>query len=120
MVTSLDVVLAANLLVIRKRVKLSQAQMAQVVGVSRATYSELESGTSNPRLATLRSVANAINWCLDVYPEGDVTVSFLLSCRESDEFMAAYKLIEAKVGFSMSPEDYGLPKPVGNRIAKVG
>ena len=57
--------LAENIAAIREARGLSQAQIAKVAGVPRATWTNLESGAANPTLAVLIKVANALQVRLD-------------------------------------------------------
>lgn len=52
--------LAANLKWLRERRSLSQAQLAKLAEVPRSTIANLESGSANPTLAVLLSMANAL------------------------------------------------------------
>ncbi|HSO34791.1 MAG TPA: XRE family transcriptional regulator [Labilithrix sp.] len=51
--------LAANVRGLREARALTQAQMARLAGLPRATWANLESGAANPTLAVLDRVANA-------------------------------------------------------------
>ena len=57
--------LAENIAAIREARGLSQAQIAKIAGVPRATWTNLESGAANPTLAVLVKVANALQVRLD-------------------------------------------------------
>ncbi|MDB4956704.1 MAG: ydcN [Myxococcales bacterium] len=57
--------LADNIRGIREARGLSQQQIAKAAGVPRATWTHLESGGSNPTLAVLVKVANALQVRLD-------------------------------------------------------
>jgi len=57
--------LAENIAAIREARGLSQAQIAKIAGVPRATWTNLESGAANPPLAVLIKVANALQVRLD-------------------------------------------------------
>ncbi len=52
--------LAKNLRLLRASRSGSQAQLARLAGIPRATWSNLESGSANPTLAVLSSVAGAL------------------------------------------------------------
>ena len=52
----------------RTEQKMTQAQLAQMVGTQRSNISRLESGTHNPSLAFLLNVANALSLELDLIP----------------------------------------------------
>ncbi len=52
--------LGSNVRHCRERRGLSQAQMAKLAGVPRATWTHLESGAANPTLAVLIKAANAL------------------------------------------------------------
>lgn len=52
--------LAQNVRLLREKRGLSQAQIAKIAGVPRATWTHLESGESNPTLAVLLKVAAAL------------------------------------------------------------
>ena len=57
--TEIGLVLKNNLAVIRKEKKLSQAELAKIVGVSRNTISSIETGQFNPtaKLALILCIA---------------------------------------------------------------
>ena len=50
-----------NLSAARVGMKLSQDQLAEAAGVSRATIVQLEGGTGDPRLSTITAIAGALN-----------------------------------------------------------
>jgi XRE family transcriptional regulator, regulator of sulfur utilization len=53
--------LGRNVRAMRERRGLSQAQLAKLAGVPRATWTHLESGEANPTLAVLIKAANALH-----------------------------------------------------------
>lgn len=57
---------------IRKKRKLTQTQVAAILGTSDAQIIRLEKGMANPRLKTLRKIANALGLRLEIrlVPEG--------------------------------------------------
>ena len=57
--------LAKNLRLLRASRSGSQAQLARLAGIPRATWSNLESGSANPTLAVLSSVAGALGVSLE-------------------------------------------------------
>jgi transcriptional regulator with XRE-family HTH domain len=57
--------LARNIKALREARGATQAQLAKLAGVPRATWANLESGTSNPTLAVLRRVASALQVSLE-------------------------------------------------------
>jgi len=54
-------ILGRNLRHLREARGFTQARMAQVAGIPRATWAHLESGEGNPTLAVLQRVANALS-----------------------------------------------------------
>ncbi len=52
--------LARSLIEARLKLKLTQQQLADKAGVTQNTITRLESGTTNPTVATLNRVANAL------------------------------------------------------------
>ncbi len=65
MATSVHDHLAENLRLLRDRRGLTQAQIARLAGVPRATWQHLESGAGNPTLTVLVRVADALQVSLD-------------------------------------------------------
>lgn len=57
--------LADNIIQLREARGLSQAQIAKLAGIPRATWTHLESGAANPTLAVLVKVANALQIRVD-------------------------------------------------------
>jgi DNA-binding XRE family transcriptional regulator len=57
---------------IRKKRKLTQTQVAAILGTSDAQIIRLEKGTANPTLRTLRKIADALGLKLEIrlVPEG--------------------------------------------------
>jgi transcriptional regulator with XRE-family HTH domain len=53
-------IIGLNIKRIRKLKGLSQAQVADLSGISRVAYGEIERGNSNPRVSTLQSIAAAL------------------------------------------------------------
>lgn len=67
--------LGRNVRQLRERRGLSQAQLAKLAGVPRATWTHLESGAANPTLSVLIKAANALQVRLEELlsrPGGDV------------------------------------------------
>lgn len=56
-----NTLLSANLKALRKQVKMTQAQISKVIGVTRSAYAYYENGTTNPKLETLKKIATAFN-----------------------------------------------------------
>lgn len=54
------VALAENLKRYRNRAKLSQKQLAELIGISCPRISEIESGIGNPTVKTLEKIATAL------------------------------------------------------------
>ena len=50
---------------IRKARKLTQIELASMVGISQARYSQYERGTREPNLEMLRKLANALGVTID-------------------------------------------------------
>lgn len=55
---------------LRKLKSLTQAQMAELIGVKTATYTHFETGRTNMTLATINKIADALGY--------DLQVSFIL------------------------------------------
>ncbi len=60
--------LAAAIIEARLAAGLTQAQLAQKVGANQASISRLENGEANPRLSTLKKLADVLNAELRVTP----------------------------------------------------
>jgi len=50
----------------RKRLKMTQAQLAKKANLPRTTITKIESGTYNPTISTLAAVASALNKKLEI------------------------------------------------------
>ena len=77
--------LGGNVRVLREGRSLTQAQMAKIAGLPRATWANLESGAANPTLAVLDRVATAFQVTIEeliaaprseahLYPKGSLPV----------------------------------------------
>jgi transcriptional regulator with XRE-family HTH domain len=64
---------AADMLRLRMRSELTQAELANLVGTKQANISRLESGLSNPTLQFLQKVAQALGAQLSVRFEEEIT-----------------------------------------------
>ena len=53
--------LAGTVRLLRRRLSLSQVQLAQQAGLSRSTIARIELGLANPDLATLSKLATALD-----------------------------------------------------------
>ena len=58
---NLDMIFATNLMIYRKRRRLSQADLAKKVGVSRETVAWWESGTRHPDIVMFIRLSNALD-----------------------------------------------------------
>jgi DNA-binding XRE family transcriptional regulator len=54
------VILAANVLRVRTERGMTQAQLAEAIGVAQPRIAEVERGDANPRLSTLSKIAHAL------------------------------------------------------------
>ncbi|HEX8246478.1 MAG TPA: helix-turn-helix transcriptional regulator [Longimicrobium sp.] len=82
-------ILALNVIQMRGRRGMTQAQLADAIGVAQPRIAEIEGGRSNPRLLTLSKVAHALG----------VTLSELLENR-----------LDAAVAASHAPEEIETPR----------
>src|SRR3989344_9607842 len=55
-----------NIKILRKRLKLSQTKLAEKANLPRTTITKIESGSYNPTINTLMSIAYALNKKLEV------------------------------------------------------
>jgi transcriptional regulator with XRE-family HTH domain len=53
-------ILALNVMNLRRERGITQAQLAQAIGVAQPRVAEIEAGDANPRLATLSKLAHAL------------------------------------------------------------
>lgn len=74
-----------RLISLRKSKKLTQAEMANIIGVHRATYSNYETGLRNPDYETLKKIADFF----------DVTTDYLLGrVDDPDTYATKEKFLE--------------------------
>ena len=64
-----------NLLAIRKKTGLTQAELAEKAGLSDRTYADIERGETNMRVETLLRICRVLK----------VTPDHVLTCEETDE-----------------------------------
>lgn len=119
--------LGANVRALREARALTQAQLAKLSGVPRATWANIESGVANPTLAVLSRVATALAVSLEellapqrageaLYPKGSLTEVFRGAARIRkllpDKIPAAeMDRIELPPGVRMT----GIPHTAGTR-----
>lgn len=77
-------VIGNNLLLLRKQKALTQAELAELAGLSDRTYADIERGTVNMRVQTLLKICEALN----------VMPNDILSSNESDINMNQAEVIE--------------------------
>lgn len=88
----------------RTEQKMTQAQLAQMVGTQRSNISRLESGTHNPSLDFLLNVANALSLELDLIPrvrEDWKATENLYELRLYDRALLEFKLEERGVSLAV-------------------
>lgn len=112
--------LGENIRYCRERRGVSQAQIAKLAGIPRATWTNLESGTANPTLAVLIKAANALQVRLDElltqrHPEVRVTRVSELPVRKRGRVSLRLLLPEALAGLSFERMNF----PPGGRLAGV-
>lgn len=74
---------AKNILYLRKKRKLTQAEMPDLTGVSRVTWSNYENGNTEPDIATLLNISKAFNVSIDYILKEDLALNVHLI--ENDE-----------------------------------
>ncbi|MDG4650086.1 helix-turn-helix transcriptional regulator [Roseibacterium sp. SDUM158017] len=73
-----------NLRDIRKAKSLSQADLAEMVGVKQATISRIEKGVNNPSLAVASKIADALNVSVvELFGLPELEQRFLQAFREA-------------------------------------
>lgn len=87
-------ILASNVMRIRNQRGMTQAQLAEAVGVAQPRIAEVERGDANPRLVTLAKIAHALG----------ITLSELLEDNLYGDGSAAAKATSA-------PAEASEPKP---------
>lgn len=73
-----------NLLMIRKRLGLTQAEVAERAGLSDRTYADIERGTVNMRIETILHICNALH----ITPDDILTEYSTSTGVSQDELMA--------------------------------
>lgn len=77
--------LARNLSAARTAMGLSQDQLAEAAGISRATVVQLESGEGDPRLSTISALAMALAVSPVLFFFGAAEITAIANIRESGE-----------------------------------
>jgi len=87
----------------RKRLGMTQSELARLAGVSQAYIAKIESGQADPKLSTLRKISHAIqSSAANPITAGDIASSPVLSVRPSDTIIAAVRLMR-RHGISQLP-----------------
>ncbi len=88
----------------RKRLGLTQTQLAKKAGVSQSLIARIEAGDIDPRLSTLRKIVNALKEAdsSSVIPVGKVMKSPVIHVSQRDTVGEASRLME-KHGISQLP-----------------
>lgn len=112
--------LGENIRHCRERRGLTQAQIARLAGIPRATWTNLESGAANPTLSVLIRAANALQVRLDElltqgHEEVRVTRMAELPTRKRGEVHVRMLLPETLAGLSLERMTF----PRGGRMAGV-
>ena len=84
-----------NLLLLRKKRGLTQAELAEKAGLSDRTYADIERGTVNMRLQTLLKICEALN----------VLPNDILSSNDIDVKEDQKKIIERLKGCAVSNQE---------------
>ncbi|WP_431779703.1 helix-turn-helix domain-containing protein [Microbacterium aurantiacum] len=87
----------------RARTGLSAAEVARRAGVSKATLSQLESGSSNPGVETLWAVATALGVSFATLVDAPATGPTLIRARQEDGIRAAEAPYEALLLSAAAP-----------------
>ena len=95
--------LPSELRALRKRLGLTQAQVANAAGVSQPLVARIENGTVDPRFSTLQSVVDALNRAeRKSVLLSEVMTSPVASVRATDTVSAAIRVMREK-GISQLP-----------------
>jgi len=99
---------------LRKKVGLTQTELAKLAGVSQSLIARIEKGTVDPRLSTLRKIIEAIKLvemrAKKAKSAKDVMYSPVITIKSSDKVKKAIELME-KYAISQLPvvNDKGVP-----------
>ncbi|MHA1595612.1 MAG: CBS domain-containing protein [Candidatus Baldrarchaeia archaeon] len=99
---------------LRRMVKLTQAELAKLAGVSQSLIARIEKGSVDPRLSTLRKIIEAIKKAekknLEKKKASDVMYKGVITVRKNDTVKKAVELME-KYAISQLPvvDENGYP-----------
>ncbi len=86
--------LAENLLTLRKKRSLSQAQLAKMAGLPRSTVTYFESGFGNPSLVNLAKITSALQVSIEELLSAPRSLSKLIKSRDVHSFKKNQGLCE--------------------------
>lgn len=90
---------------LRKRANVTQKELAGIVGTRQATISEIENGTGNPSLETVRAIADALDAEIVIVPRRALKQVNLLI----DEALAPSKSTNRPTSPGSALEDVFIP-----------
>ena len=75
--------IGSKLLVIRKRLGMTQADVAEAAGLSDRTYADIERGTANMRIETVLRICSALH----ITPDEILTEETVSACAEEESIL---------------------------------
>jgi transcriptional regulator with XRE-family HTH domain len=91
--------LGANLALAREAAGITQSELAESAGTSRATIAQIESGAGDPRLSTLGAIADALSVGTFVFLLGKQDIAKLMALTQKEKELTSAVPNDEDVGF---------------------